>query len=91
MQSNTVVEGEFFLPAISYYFVVAFHDDGICGLTILNYTFLRVLDGNEVKLKTYEPTLESLINSWVERFPNTEYVYSSLLQLAERDREHFKY
>lgn len=48
-------------------------------------------DGDDVKLKTYEPSLENVISSWVERFSNKEQVYSSLLLLAEKDREHFKY
>lgn len=50
-----------------------------------------VENGDDVKLKTYEPSLENVISSWVERFPNKEQVYSSLLLLAEKDREHFKY
>ncbi|XKL62397.1 hypothetical protein PGB90_002230 [Kerria lacca] len=50
-----------------------------------------VSEDDTVELKTYEPTLESLIKSWVERFPNNEFIHTSLIQLAEKDRIHFKY
>jgi len=46
---------------------------------------------DDVQLKSYEATFESLIRSWVERFANKEHIYSSLLMLADRDREHFQY
>lgn len=52
---------------------------------------LSVLAGDDVELKMYEPTLESFIKSWVERLPNKEHLYSVLLQLAEKDRPHFRY
>lgn len=48
-----------------------------------------VLDGSQVKLKEYDASVEGLIQSWVERFDNNEYLYKSLLELTQADAQHF--
>ncbi|XP_077293457.1 dipeptidyl peptidase 3 isoform X2 [Arctopsyche grandis] len=48
-------------------------------------SFLK--DGSVV-LKTYEPSHQGLIQSWVDRFPNTE-VDDILEKLAESDKKHY--
>lgn len=48
-----------------------------------------VLEGSQVKLKEYDASVEGLIQSWVERFDNNEYLYKSLLELTQADAQHF--
>lgn len=48
-----------------------------------------VLDGSQVKLKEYDASVEGLIQSWVERFDNNDYLYKSLLELTQADAQHF--
>ncbi|KAJ8926984.1 hypothetical protein NQ314_020545 [Rhamnusium bicolor] len=48
-----------------------------------------VLEDSDVSLKTYEPTLEGLVQSWVERFQQPEPLYDALLELTKADAHHF--
>ncbi|CAG9826527.1 unnamed protein product [Diabrotica balteata] len=42
-----------------------------------------------VSLKSYEPSLEGLVQSWVERFSKPQQLYDALLQLSNADAAHF--
>lgn len=45
----------------------------------------------DVKLITYEASLESFLQSWVDRFPDKDYIHKSLIELAAKDEPHFQY
>lgn len=71
----------------------------LCLITILRYNgfsnsrskcFIFLETGGDIKLKTYEPTVEGLIQSWVDRFP-TSAPLENLLKLWEKDVKHFYY
>nr|XP_023013816.1 dipeptidyl peptidase 3 [Leptinotarsa decemlineata] len=47
------------------------------------------LEGQEVRLKTYESSVSGLLQSWVDRFPEPEPLYEALLTLSEADSSHF--
>ncbi|VEN35439.1 unnamed protein product, partial [Callosobruchus maculatus] len=49
-----------------------------------------VLDGDEVKLKTYDTSVEGLIQSWTERFEDPKPLYQALLDLTKADSHHFQ-
>lgn len=44
---------------------------------------------SEVCLKTYEPTVEGLVHSWVERFSSPQPLYEALIELSKADAHHF--
>uniref|UniRef100_A0A6P7FY09 Dipeptidyl peptidase 3 n=1 Tax=Diabrotica virgifera virgifera TaxID=50390 RepID=A0A6P7FY09_DIAVI len=44
---------------------------------------------NGVSLKSYEPSLEGLVQSWVERFSTPQPLYDALLELSKADAAHF--
>lgn len=48
-----------------------------------------ILANETVELKVYEPTLEGLLQSWVDRFQQPS-VYENLIDLTNKDRDHFK-
>ncbi|KAJ8932829.1 hypothetical protein NQ318_006992 [Aromia moschata] len=48
-----------------------------------------VLEGSDVTLRTYEPSLEDLLQSWVDRFAGSK-VYDPLLELTKADAHHFQ-
>ncbi|KAG5898542.1 hypothetical protein JTB14_012441 [Gonioctena quinquepunctata] len=47
------------------------------------------LVGDQVHLKTYEASVEGLVQSWVERFSDPEPLYEALLELSKADASHF--
>ncbi|CAG9821296.1 unnamed protein product [Phaedon cochleariae] len=47
------------------------------------------LEGSEVKLKTYEASVEGLVQSWVDRFQEPQPLYEALLHLSRADAHHF--
>lgn len=49
-----------------------------------------VLEGSNVSLKTYDVTPEGLIQSWVDRFEDPQFLYESLVKLAKADEHHFR-
>lgn len=49
-----------------------------------------VVSGKECKLITYNANLEGFIQSWIERFPQPNEIYQHLLNLTEKDADHFK-
>ncbi|KAJ8673831.1 hypothetical protein QAD02_005093 [Eretmocerus hayati] len=55
-------------------------------LSVMSNTFVDA--SGEVTLKTYEATFEGLIQSWVDRFPDTK-SSKTLVDLAERDEKYF--
>lgn len=42
-----------------------------------------------VKLKTYEASLEGLLQSWTDRFTEPQPLYDALLELTKADAHHF--
>lgn len=48
-----------------------------------------VVENADVKLKTYEPTVDGLISSWVERFSEPKQLYNALLDLTKSDAHYF--
>ncbi|XP_019868430.1 dipeptidyl peptidase 3 isoform X2 [Aethina tumida] len=48
-----------------------------------------ILANETVELKVYEPTLEGLLQSWVDRFQQPS-LYENLIDLTNKDRDHFK-
>lgn len=44
---------------------------------------------NNVTLRTYKSTIEGLIYSWLERYPEPEPLYSALIELSRADLPHF--
>lgn len=50
-----------------------------------------VENDGELKMTVYEQSVEGLIQSWVERFPNAaQSIYAPLLELSAADAHHFK-
>lgn len=44
---------------------------------------------NEVQLKQYEPSMEGMIQSWVDRFENKSNIYNYIMELTSKDAQHF--
>lgn len=49
---------------------------------------LLLADEKTVNLKTYEPTIEGYVESWMDRFPGTD-VCDRLEKIWIRDKHHF--
>ncbi|CAH0550916.1 unnamed protein product [Brassicogethes aeneus] len=49
-----------------------------------------VLENDSVKLVTYEPSLEGFLQSWVDRFSNSQELHSDLLELCKHNNHHFQ-
>ncbi|KAK9880465.1 hypothetical protein WA026_011710 [Henosepilachna vigintioctopunctata] len=43
----------------------------------------------KVNIKTYESTPEGLINSWIDRFDDSDSLHKAILDLTEKDSKHF--
>ena len=64
-------------------------NEGISSLFVIAYhRFTVCIVGNDVTLKTYEPTHEGLIQSWVDRFQSSD-IYVILEELWEKDQKNF--
>ncbi|XP_022920138.2 dipeptidyl peptidase 3 [Onthophagus taurus] len=48
-----------------------------------------IRDGENTILHGYEPNTEGLIQSWVERFDNCDFIYDALISLTNKDEHHF--
>lgn len=48
-----------------------------------------VVENSDVKMKSYDASVDGLILSWVERFPNTKPLYNALLDLTKTDAHFF--
>ncbi|KAF5280315.1 hypothetical protein FQR65_LT03124 [Abscondita terminalis] len=48
-----------------------------------------LLNDDTITLKTYTPHIEEIIKSWLDRFQDSDQIYSALIELARRDLPHF--